>query len=73
LNPQLTLARTNNVLTLSWPVTFPTWVLDTTPTLAGNPPPWTQIPAAQYLTNLTTIFISTTQSSGNAFFRLRKL
>ena len=73
LNPQLTLARTNNVLTLSWPVTFPTWVLDTTPTLAGNPPPWVQIPAAQYLTNLTTISISTTQSSGNAFFRLRKL
>ncbi len=72
LNPQLTIARTNQVLTVSWPATFPTWVLDSTPTLAGNPPPWAQVPAAQYLTNLNSVSITSTQASGNAFFRLRK-
>ena len=72
-NPSLAISQTNNVLTVSWPKTLGGWALDTSPTLTGNPPPWTLVPAAQYFTNATTIYLDATQSSANAFFRLRKL
>ena len=73
-SPQLAIAQTNNVITVSWPINFSAWALDTTPTLAGSPPPWTPVPAAHYVTNLTTISGNATSSAGgSSFFRLRKL
>ncbi len=42
--PQLTITPTNGILNVSWPNTYSEWVLDTTTSLNGNPPPWTQIP-----------------------------
>jgi len=71
--PSLGISLTNQTITVSWPKTFGGWVLDTTPTLAGSPVPWTQVPAAQYLTNATSIYFNTNQPLNNPFFRLRKL
>jgi hypothetical protein len=61
------------MLTISWPKTFGGWVLDTTPTLAGSPPPWAQVPVAQYLTNATSIYFNSNPPLSSPFFRLRKL
>jgi 1,4-alpha-glucan branching enzyme len=70
-NPQLTISQTNNVITISWPNAFGGWILDTTPALNGNPPPWTPVPAAQYTTNSSTISVNITPTSSSAFFRLQ--
>jgi hypothetical protein len=70
--PQLTLAQTNGVLTLSWPSTYGWWVLDSTPTLTGSPTPWSQIPSAQYQTNTTSVFINPVAAAGPVFYRLRR-
>jgi len=71
--PTLGISLTNQMITVSWPKTFGGWVLDTAPTLAGSPAPWTQVSAAQYLTNATSIYFNTNQPLNNPFFRLRKL
>ena len=70
--PPLTISKTNSVLTVAWTSAQLGWVLDATTTMAGNPPPWTQVPAAQYQTNATMTFITLTQPQGNVFYRLRK-
>jgi 1,4-alpha-glucan branching enzyme len=72
-NPTLTIGQTNKLVTVSWPTTYPTWVLDSTSTLSGNPPPWNQISTTQYVTNLNTISVTLTPSTSGSFFRLRKL
>lgn len=72
-SPPLTITQTNDVLSVSWPATTDAWALDTTPTLAGSPPPWTPVPATLYVTNAGIISVNLTSSTGSAFFRLRKL
>jgi 1,4-alpha-glucan branching enzyme len=69
--PQLTLGQTNGVLTLSWPNTYGWWVLDSSPALTGNPPPWAQVPSTQFQTNAATVFINPVASAGSVFYRLR--
>ena len=71
--PQLTIRPTNGTVNVSWSNTYSEWLLDSSTTLAGNPPPWTQVSTSQYQTNSTTIFINTNSSSGATFYRLRKL
>ena len=70
--PQLTITPTNGTVNVSWPNTYSEWLLDSSTTLAGNPPPWNQVSSSQYQTNSTTIFINTNSSSGATFYRLRK-
>ncbi len=69
--PVLTVSQTNGVVTVAWPISASGWVLDTSPTLLGNPPPWIAVPRAQYQTNATSTF-STFTSPTNAFYRLRQ-
>ncbi len=70
--PPLTITPASGVLNISWPAAYPEWTLDLTPTLAGNPPPWTPVPATQYITNADTISVNVMPAAGGAFFRLRK-
>lgn len=70
--PQLTITPMNGTVNVSWPNTYSEWLLDSSTTLAGNPPPWTQVSTLQYQTNATAIFINTNSSSGATFYRLRK-
>jgi 1,4-alpha-glucan branching enzyme len=71
--PQLNITPTNGSVNVSWPSTYPEWVLDTTTSLNGNPVPWSQVPAGQYVTGPTAISVSVTPSSSGSFFRLRKM
>ena len=70
--PALTITRTNGAVTVSWPNPSPGWVLDTSTTLVGSPPPWNQVSAAQYQTNATDISVTVNPPVGSAFYRLRK-
>jgi 1,4-alpha-glucan branching enzyme len=70
--PQLTITPTSGAVNVSWPNTYPEWVLDTTTNLNGNPAPWSQVPAGQYVTGAAAISVSVTPSSDSSFFRLRK-
>jgi 1,4-alpha-glucan branching enzyme len=71
--PQLTITPINGTVNVSWPGTYPEWVLDTTTSLNGNPPPWSQVPSGQYVTGATTTSVTVTPSSDSSFFRLRKM
>ena len=70
--PQLAITPTSGAIDISWPSSYSEWVLDSSTTLVGNPPPWSQVSASQYQTNSTTTFITADSSSGPAFYRLRK-
>ena len=70
--PQLTITQNNGAVNISWPNTYFAWVLDASPTLAGSATPWSQVPAAQYQTSGTNIFINVVAPFGNTFYRLRK-
>jgi 1,4-alpha-glucan branching enzyme len=70
--PQLTSTLTNGTVIISWPNTYSEWVLDASTTLAGSPPPWSQIPTAQYQTNATSIFVNVATPTGGTFYRLQK-
>ena len=72
VSPQLTITQTNGIATISWLNSYSGWVLDSSTTLAGNPPTWNQVSAMQYQTNSTAIFISVAAPSGATFYRLRK-
>jgi len=70
--PPLSITQANNVLMVSWPTTPPGWLLYTSPSLTGNPPAWSQVPATQYQTNGTTVFINVSSPNGNVFYQLQK-
>jgi DNA-binding beta-propeller fold protein YncE len=66
--PSIMLTPTNSVI-VSWSLPADGWVLQRTPSLTGNPPPWLEI-SPPYQTNLTQAWIITTPALGNQFFRL---
>ena len=70
--PQLTITPTNGTVNVSWPNTYSEWLLDSSTTLAGNPPPWTQVSTSQYQTNSTMVYINAIPSGSATFYRLRK-
>jgi len=70
--PQLTITPTNDTVNVSWPNTYSEWVLDASPTLAANPPPWTEVSPSLYQTNATSIFINTSPSGDATFYQLNK-
>jgi len=71
-NPTLSITQTNNELMVSWPAAPSGWLLYTTPSLDGSPSTWSQVPAVQYQTNGTSIFINLSPPNGNIFYRLQK-
>ena len=73
VSPTLTITQASGIATVSWPSAYSGWVLDSSAVLAGNPPPWNQVPASQYQTNSTAVFINVTLSGAATFYRLRKL
>ena len=72
VSPTLTITQTNDIATISWLNSYSGWVLDSSVTLAGNPPPWNQVSPSQYQTNSTTVYINAIPSGGATFYRLRK-
>jgi 1,4-alpha-glucan branching enzyme len=70
--PQLTITPTNGTVNVSWPNTYPGWVLGASPTLAANSPPWTEVSPSLYQTNATSIFINTSPSGDATFYQLNK-
>lgn len=72
VSPKLTITQTNGIATISWLNSYSGWVLDSSTTLAGNPPPWNQVSASQYQTNSTAVFINANPSGSATFYRLRK-
>ena len=70
--PQLTITQSNGNVNIVWPNTYSEWVLNTTPTLVGNPVSWTQVSPSVYQTNATSVFVSLPASSAGVSYRLSK-
>jgi len=70
--PPLSIAHTTtNTVVVSWPLPADGWILEQVGSLAGSPPPWTQI-LPPYQTNTTEAWVIVTVPAGNKFYRLRK-
>ena len=70
--PTLAITQTNGVLTVSWPTTPSGWSLQSSSSLTGGPPAWSQVPVSQYQTNGTTVFINVSSPVDTVFYRLEK-
>jgi hypothetical protein len=70
--PLLSITRTNDAVTLSWPLTGAGFSLEQTSNLGNSPGTWTPVTAGQYQTNATHVIAVVPITPGNAFFRLRK-
>ncbi len=70
--PTLAITQTNGVLTVSWPTTPSGWSLQSSSSLTGGPPAWSQVPVSQYQTNGTTVFINVSSQVDTVFYRLEK-
>jgi 1,4-alpha-glucan branching enzyme len=70
--PQLTITPTSGAVNLAWPNSYSAWVLDMATNLNGTSPAWSQLSAAQFVTNSASISVNVPASSGSSFFRLRK-
>jgi len=70
--PQLTVTESNGIASVSWPSAFATWMLETTATPFENPPSWSEVPADEYQTNATSVYIHPPLSGGPGYYRLRK-
>jgi hypothetical protein len=68
--PKCAATQTNGVVQISWPSFFTNWTLETTPSLS-TPILWTPISTNSYQTGAVNIFITVSNTSGNAFYRLR--
>ncbi len=69
--PVLTATRSNDVITVSWPLPFAAWTLETTPELPGSSNTWSTVASSEMNSNATSVFINVTNPVSNAFFRLR--
>jgi hypothetical protein len=69
--PLLSITLTNGVVTVFWQLPATGFVLDHTPTLAGAPIPWAQVPFP-YVTNAPHILVRGPPVPGDHFYRLRK-
>lgn len=68
--PQLAASQNNGVLTVSWPINYGWWELDSSPAL-GSSAIWTEVPPGQFQTNSTSVFINPVPSATPVFYRLR--
>jgi hypothetical protein len=69
---RVSITRNGNAIRISWPLPSTGVTLETTPTLAGSPPPWTTVPANTYQTDATSVYVVIPAPVGNAFYRLRQ-
>lgn len=67
--PSLNIARSNALVTITWPVSAPGFVLDQSLTTTGV---WSRV-NFPYATNVSGISVSVPAPAGNRFYRLRKL
>jgi 1,4-alpha-glucan branching enzyme len=67
--PQLTITPSGASVNISWPDTYFTWVLESSPTLAG---PWSPVPSGQYQSGANSLFISVPAPDGSTYYRLHK-
>ncbi|HWF18010.1 MAG TPA: alpha-amylase family glycosyl hydrolase [Verrucomicrobiae bacterium] len=70
--PQLSVAASNGVVSVSWPSSYFEWILYSRASLTTNSA-WAQVSPAQYQTNSSTVSVSITPSSGYSFYRLQKM
>lgn len=70
--PRLAITYANGIATIGWPGSYSGWTLTSNTSPAGNSS-WLQVPASQYQTNASTIFINVTPSGGSCFYRLQKM
>ena len=70
--PPLAVSCSGTGVLVSWPQPASGWVLEQTPTLNGNPPPWALVPASQYQTNANHCYLAVPSLLGSKFYRLRK-
>ena len=66
--PAIALMPANSVI-VSWALPAEGWVLQQTPSLTGNPPPWVEI-SPPYQTNSAQAWITISPPAGIKFFRL---
>lgn len=70
--PALTATRSNEVTVVAWPLTFSGWTLETTPQISGTTNGWSAVSTNEYQSDAASVFITATNRSGNAFYRLRQ-
>lgn len=70
--PTLYIRQFNGVVTVSWEQPAAGWVLEATPTLSGQPASWQVVPAEQYQSNVTELFVTIPASENQRFYRLRR-
>ena len=70
--PTLSITQSNDVLTVSWPMTPTGSWLESSTTLTGGPSAWSQVPASQYQTNGNTVSVNVSSPAGTVFYRLQK-
>ncbi len=70
--PPLSITQTNNGLTVSWPISPPGWLLQSSSSLTGGLLAWSQVPVSQYQTNGTTVSINVSSPADTVFYRLQK-
>lgn len=69
--PQLSIAQSGGMATISWPSAYAAWALQTGTSLGGGPSSWTQIPANQYQTSGgTNSFTVPVATAGASFYQL---
>jgi hypothetical protein len=64
----LRIARTNTVVTVTWPVSAQSWRLESATALTN--PAWTNVVTGSFQTNLVDVSLSATNPPGTAFYRL---
>jgi len=67
----LTITIQGSTVRVSWPLPGTGMTLQETTTLSGNPPPWQDVPAANYYPDATSMYIEV-PATGTRFYRLRQ-
>jgi hypothetical protein len=70
LRPSLLISRTGSEVLISWPVNAANYILEATPTLSGDPPPWVTV-LPPYSTNGDYLTITNLPTGQSRFYRLR--
>ena len=71
LVPALSFGGNTNLHTISWPVSYAGWTLESATNLFGSVTPWSAVAASQYQTSAAVISVMVTSANPNAFYRLR--
>lgn len=70
---RLSVARSQNAVTFSWPKSLTGWRVETTTSLSTIPVVWTPVSTNDLQFDSLTVHLTTTNKVGNAFFRLHQV